>query len=126
MDETTGKQDEAAAAPAGPAAAAPGEPARKRRTAAALVAIGVVILEPELIPGIAIGAALALAPRYLPRLASAVRERSGPMKRATRTLTEKAQALGARAKERASHVVHRVSPAERERAAGAEDAGKQA
>jgi hypothetical protein len=89
-----------------------GQATRRRGKVAALVAIGAVILEPELIPGIAIGAAIALAPRYFPRLASMMREHSGAMKRAAKTVTEKAQALGARAKERATHVIQRVTSPE--------------
>src|SRR5581483_5110753 len=40
---------------------------------AALVGVGVAIIEPELIPGILIGAGALLAPKLLPALGNAVR-----------------------------------------------------
>jgi hypothetical protein len=60
----------------GAAARAQDQPVSRRRGVAwtaAIVGVGAAIIQPELIPGMLLGAAVALAPRYLPNLARSVR-----------------------------------------------------
>jgi hypothetical protein len=75
--ETTSEPDTNVSNPSPPRAAE--RTSRRLTWTSVAVGVGVAVLQPELIPGLAIGAAVALAPRYLPRL-------RGPMRAAGRWL----------------------------------------
>ena len=103
MDEPTKPE------PAAPDAAS--EEARRKRRRGMMttaVAIGAALLEPELLPGIAIGLAAVAAPKLMPRIASRLR----PLGEAMRRLSEHALARGREltrmTKERVAHVAGRV------------------
>jgi hypothetical protein len=54
-----------------------------------IVGVGAAVLQPELIPGIAIGAAIALAPKYLPRLGGSFRSAGRWLRRTSEDVADK-------------------------------------
>jgi hypothetical protein len=85
---------------------------RSRRIATAVIGIGAVVLEPELLPGIAIGLLAAIAPKYIPRLSTHLRPIGNTVRRAAAALTEKGRELGNRAKEKSHDVTHETTATE--------------
>jgi hypothetical protein len=93
-----------------PAAAGDGAASSQRRgrMVAAAVAIGAVLLEPELLPGIAIGVLAAMAPKLFPRATERLRPLGQSMRRTAEDALARGRALGHKAKERLAHVSERI------------------
>jgi hypothetical protein len=112
MDEPQKPEQQQQAQPGTAQQAAAGDGAasgqRRGRIVAAAVAIGAVLLEPELLPGIAIGVVAAMAPKLFPRATKRLRPLGQSMRRTAEDALAKGRALGHKAKERLAHVGERI------------------
>jgi hypothetical protein len=88
--------------------AQPGTAQRRGRVVAAAVAVGAVLLEPELLPGIAIGVLAAMAPKLFPRATERLRPLGQSMRKTAEDALAKGRELGHKAKERLAHVGERI------------------
>ena len=94
------------------ASAEPARKARRRGLAATAVAIGAVLLEPELLPGIVIGAAAAMAPKLFPRVAAYLRPVTQTVQGAAQMALDKGRELRRKAQERVAEMARRANATE--------------
>lgn len=109
------------AAPPPASAAAQEDDTRSRIATVAAIGIGAALIEVELIPGILIGIAAMLAPKFFPKLGSSLRPLVKTMVRAGYALVDKTKEMAAETHEQFQDIVAEVkSENEHGRTAGAD------